>query len=70
MSKFAKCINSKNAKAITKKKRNIYIFLFSPGNLLITPYQLSNFGAPSCNGLEISSFLCSFLCKKNAKGNS
>ena len=48
MSKFAKGINLKNAKAITKKE--IYFYLFSPVNLLITPYQLSRFGAPSCNG--------------------
>ena len=26
------------------------LFKFSPGNLLITLYQLFIFGAPSCNG--------------------
>ena len=48
MSKFAKGIYLKNAKAITKKE--IYFYYFSPVNLPITFYQLSRFGAPSCNG--------------------
>ena len=48
MSKFAKGVNSKkNAKAITKKKD--FFFKFSPGSLHIALYQLSGFGAPSCN---------------------
>ena len=64
MSKFANGIHLKNAKAITKKE--IYLYSFSPVNLLITLYQLSRFGAPSCNGFEISSF----LCQKFAKGNN
>ena len=45
MYKFAKGINLKNAKAITKKE--IYSYHFSTVNLLITLYQLSRFGAPS-----------------------
>ena len=56
MSEFAKGINSKeNAKATTKKR---FFLKKKPGNLLITLYQLSNFGAPSCNVFEISNVLC------------
>ena len=66
MSKFAKGTISKKWKVVTKKKRNIYIFLFSPGNLLITLYQLSNFGAPCYNGL----WDIKFSMIKFAKGNN
>ena len=44
-----KALSKKNEKAIIKKKKYIFVY-FSPANLLITLDQLSNFGAPSCNG--------------------
>ena len=59
---FAKGINSKNAKVIWKKY--IFVcccFLFSPGNLLITLYQLSIFGVPSCN--VFLRYQVNFLCQ-------
>ena len=39
-------------RALTKKAKgdNKKIIKFSPGNLIITLYQLSKFEAPSCNG--------------------
>ena len=65
MSKFAKDTNYK--KKMQRLKKETYIFLyFSPGNLVITLYQLSNFGAPSCNGFcDIK-----FSISKFAKGNN
>ena len=61
MFKFAKDIHSKHAKAITKKRNICVFFKFSPGNQLITLYQLFNFGAPSCNGfcdIKFSGEIC------------
>ena len=52
MSKFAKRITSNLQREIDLK--NIY-FQFSPGNLLITYYQLIKFEAPRCDGFEVSS---------------
>ena len=49
MSKFAKGINSKNAKAITKNKYNDFS-KFSVSSLLIILYKLTKFEAPGCNG--------------------
>ena len=43
-----RALTQKNAKTITKKKD--FFSKCSLGNPLITLYQLSNFGAPSCSG--------------------
>ena len=49
MSKYAKGIYSKNTKGNNKKKT---FFKFSPGDLIITLYQLSKFEGPNCNGFR------------------
>ena len=54
MSKFAKGVI---LWAITKK----ILFKKLPSNLLFSLYHLSKFEAASCNGFEISSFLCPTL---------
>ena len=50
-------------KAVTKK---MHFQKKSPGNLLNTLYQPSNFGAPSCNG----SWDIKFSMSTFAKGNN
>ena len=63
MSKFAKGINLKNAKAITKKE--IYFKQFS----LI--YSLPSISCPDLKLLAVTVFeISSFLCQKFAKGNN
>ena len=64
MSIFAKGINSKNAKAITKK--SIYFFI----NFHQVIYSLPSISCPTLELLaafEISSFLCEILQKAIAK---
>ena len=49
MFKFAKGVNSKNAKGDNKKNKHFF-YKFSLGNLIITLYQLSKLEDPSCKG--------------------
>ena len=61
MLKFANGINSKNAKGHNKKKT--FFYKFSPGNLIITLYQLTKFEAPSCKGLRDITFSLTIFAK-------
>ena len=64
MSKFAKDINLKNSKAITKKK-NILI------NFHQLIYPLPSISCPDLELLAVTVFeISSFLCQKFAKGNN
>ena len=64
MSKFAKGINLKNAKAITKKK---YIFV----NYHHLICSLPSISCPDLELLAVTVFeISSFLCQKFAKGNN
>ena len=62
MSKFAKGINS-------PKMQEIF-FLISPGNQLITLYQLSNLELLAVTVIEISSFLCQNLQRAITQKNN
>ena len=65
MSKFAKGINLKNAKAIPKKE--IYFFIHFHQLIYLLP-------SISCSDLELLTVtvfeISSFLCQKFAKGNN
>ena len=65
MSKFAKGIHLKNAKAITKKE--IYFFI----NFQQLIYSLLSISCPDLELLAVTVFeISSFLCQKFAKGNN
>ena len=64
MSKFAKGINFKNTKTITKKK---YIFI----NFHQLIYSLPSISCPDLELLAVTLYeVSSFLCQKFAKGNN
>ena len=65
MSKLAKGNDLKNAKAITKKKKHIFI------NFHQLIYSLPSISCPDLELLAVTVFeISSFLCQKFVKGNN